>query len=57
MLKQNISKRRTKNKKKLIQIAKEEWKKIPTETIKNVIETMNKRIKQVIERKGEKTDY
>lgn len=57
ILKTNVAKRFPKTKAELEEFAVEEWRKIPQETIKNAILSMPTRIKQVIDRRGNKCDY
>ena len=57
ILKQNVSKRQPKDKKSLIKVVKEEWKKIDNDLLKRIIDTMEQRLKQVIKQKGQKTKY
>lgn len=57
ILKNTIEKRAPKTLDELETIVMEEWKKIPAHTILNTIQSMTTRIKQVLERDGEKCDY
>lgn len=57
ILKTNVAKRFPKTKAQLEEFARDEWHKIPQETIKNTILSMPSRITQVIDRNGAKCDY
>ena len=57
ILKENVAKRFPKTKAQLEAIAKDEWMKIPQETLRRTVMSMPTRINQVLERKGGKCDY
>jgi hypothetical protein len=57
VLKQNVEKRGARTKDELIKIVLEEWDRLDMSIIKKTIETMKKRIEQVINRGGCKCDY
>ena len=57
VLKQRVSSRNPRNKSELIQFAKEEWLGIPQAMVRKTIESMPRRLSQVIEREGAKCDY
>ena len=57
VLKQNVEKRAAKTKDELVRVVLEEWDRIDMGIIAKTIETMKKRIGQVIERDGGKCDY
>ena len=57
ILKDNVEKRSPKSLSELGDAAMDEWKKIQAQTITNTIQSMSKRIQQVLERDGEKCDY
>jgi transposase/predicted transcriptional regulator len=57
VLKNAVEKRSPKTLEELERAAIEEWDKIDQQTIRKTIKTMNRRIDQVLERKGEKCEY
>ena len=57
ILKHEVEIRGVKTKEELINAVEEEWKRLDQEIIKKTIETMRKRIEQVVERGGKKCDY
>lgn len=57
ILKQNVEKRVVHNKEELVKVVEEEWTKINLDLIYNTIDSMPKRIAQVLERGGKKCDY
>lgn len=57
ILKQMVERRIPKTKDNLITIIKEEWQKLDQSVIKKTIESMPKRIEEVIKRRGKKCDY
>jgi len=57
ILKSAVEKRAPKTLDELEAIVLDEWTKIPKQTILNTIQSMPTRIKQVLERDGEKCDY
>jgi transposase len=57
ILKLRVFARKPKDKNDLMKIAKEEWTSISPQVVQNVIQSMPKRIRQVLDRKGEKCDY
>jgi transposase len=57
ILKQNVEKRTVRNKEDLVKVVEDEWCKIDQDLIRKIIESMPKRISQVVERNGKKCDY
>jgi transposase len=57
ILKNSIEKRGPKSLSELEAMVMEEWIKIPAQTIVNTIQSLHTRIKQVLDRNGEKCDY
>jgi transposase len=57
ILKQNVERRPVKSKSELIPVILEEWNKIDLNLIRKTIESMPRRLTQVIERGGKKCDY
>jgi transposase len=57
ILKQNVEKRAAKTKSDLIIVVQEEWDRLSMETIKKTIDTMEKRVTQVIQNQGRKCEY
>ena len=57
ILKQNVERRVVRNKEELVKIVEEEWSKIDLDLIRKTIDSMPKRIAQVLERDGKKCDY
>ena len=57
LLKDEVSKRNPKNKKEILSFAQDEWKKISYLHINNMIESMPKRLLDVINKKGDKCKY
>jgi transposase len=57
ILKENVAKRFPKTKEQLEAIAKDEWEKIPQETVRRTVMSIPTRISQVLEREGGKCDY
>jgi hypothetical protein len=57
IVKTNVEKRWPKNFNQLERFMVEEWKKIPEETLVNLVGSMNKRCRLVIEKNGERIPY
>ena len=57
ILKQMVERRVPKTKEELKTIIKKEWKKLDQELIKKTIESMPKRIEEVLKNDGKKCDY
>jgi len=57
ILKQNVERRTVRNKEELVKVVEDDWSKIDQELIRKTIESMPKRISQVVERNGKKCDY
>jgi hypothetical protein len=57
ILKQNVERRVVRNKEELVKVVEEEWSKINQDLICKTIDSMPKRIAQVLERGGKKCDY
>jgi transposase len=57
ILKQNVERRVVRNKDELVKVVEDEWSKIDQDLIRKTIDSMPKRMTQVIERGGKKCDY
>jgi len=57
ILKQNVEKRAVTTKPQLINVVEEEWEHLDIELVRKTIESMKKRIEQVLEKRGGKCDY
>lgn len=57
VLKINVSKKNPKNIKHLVEVCKEEWKKLDPNMIKKLVLSMNKRCREVLDAKGGHTSY
>jgi hypothetical protein len=57
ILKQNVERRVVRNKTELVKVVEEEWSQINQDLIRKTIDSMPKRIAQVLERGGKKCDY
>ena len=57
ILKQNVEKRCTKTKEQLILVIEDEWDKLSMDLIRKTIETMPKRLDEVIKNQGKKCSY
>lgn len=57
ILKQMVERRAPKSKEQLKTVIKEEWQKLDQAVIKKTIESMPKRVDQVIKNRGKKCDY
>ena len=57
VLKRNVEDRQPGNVEELEAVAREEWSKLPKSLFENLIDSMTRRIGQVLERNGGKADY
>ena len=57
VLKRNVDKQRPESLDDLILVAKREWKSIPLSTVRACIDSMHRRLAEVVERGGDKVDY